>query len=172
MYRVCASAEATLYTLRVCTCILVMSASVCRSRALRSTLKMISKVNDVPRFAQTSPWKRWPASLPVMIDLLRSSSADCEGDGSISEIDREWSRRIRANIFIRRWYFHVTCDWTLNSRNFLALTWYFSVTQKNFFLKFCILSIFYNFGISQLRYCFPWFNSMNEEAAINSNYIC
>jgi len=30
---------------------------VCAS-ALRSTLKMISKVNDVPRFEQTSPWKR------------------------------------------------------------------------------------------------------------------
>lgn len=63
---------------------------------LHSTLKMISKVNDVPRFEQSSPWKRWPASLPVMIDLLRS---DCEGDGSISEIDREWSLNLRGYLY-------------------------------------------------------------------------
>lgn len=98
MYRVCASEEATLCMLRVCTYMYPRDA-VCRSCALRSTLKMISKVNDVPRFEQTSPWRRWPASPPVMIDLLRSSSADREGDGSISEIDRECSSNLRGYLY-------------------------------------------------------------------------
>jgi len=99
MYRVCALARRRHYV--CCTCVSSLDAGECAqvACALRFTLKMISKVNDVPRFEQTSPWKRWPVSLLVMIDLLRSSFADREEDESINEIDKEWSSDLRGYLY-------------------------------------------------------------------------
>lgn len=95
--------------LHVCMYVFAMQVSMCvyarASRALRSTSKMISKVNDVPRFERTSPWKRWLADLPgddwppsIILRGSRRRRIDKTGG-------RDWignNLSIEADIFIYR----------------------------------------------------------------------